>query len=153
MCAYEPMYHCLVSSPQDWPTANCDAIEVGDTSRCGVALMLRVVRCPPLQDVQYTYEGVRFTYSALGMIAMAIHWFLMVDLAVFSTGLSAFVLVCAQAQLQKKLQNHSEQMFAHLAPKPRKVFSEIGRFLVALIFLLLTFGSAISVLDHTYFEP
>eukprot|EP00439_Symbiodinium_sp_Y106_P082888 s1008_g22.t1 len=103
MCAYEPMYHCLVSSPQDWPTANCDAIE----------------------DVQYTYEGVRFTYSALGMIAMAIHWFLMVDLAVFSTGLSAFVLVCAQ------------------------VLSEIGRFLVALIFLLLTFGSAISVLDHT----
>lgn len=106
MCAYEPMYHCLVSSPQDWPTANCDAIE----------------------DVQYTYEGVRFTYSALGMIAMAIHWFLMVDLAVFSTGLSAFVLVCAQ------------------------VLSEIGRFLVALIFLLLTFGSAISVLHHTYFE-
>ncbi|CAE7205083.1 unnamed protein product [Symbiodinium sp. CCMP2456] len=106
MCAYEPMYHCLVSSPQDWPTANCDAIE----------------------DNHYTYEGVRFTYSALGMIAMAIHWFLMVDLAVFSTGLSAFVLVCAQ------------------------VLSEIGRFLVALIFLLLTFGSAISVLDHTYFE-
>ena len=34
-----------------------------------------------------------------------------------------------------------------------QVLSEIGRFLVALIFLLLTFGSAISVLDHGYFEP
>mmetsp|Transcript_55947 Transcript_55947/g.130754 ORF Transcript_55947/g.130754 Transcript_55947/m.130754 type:complete len:1124 (+) Transcript_55947:79-3450(+) len=99
MCCYEPMYHCLASSPQDWPTYDCDDI-----------------------------EDVRFTYSALGLVAMAVHWFLMVDLAVFSTGLSAFVLVCAQ------------------------VLSEIGRFLVALIFLLLTFGSAISVLDHGYFE-
>ncbi|CAE7529874.1 unnamed protein product [Symbiodinium pilosum] len=99
MCAYEPMYHCLASTPQDWPTYNCEDI-----------------------------EGVRFTYSALGLGAMAVHWFLMVDLAVFSTGLSAFVLVCAQ------------------------VLSEISRFLVALIFLLLTFGSAISVLEHGYFE-
>lgn len=32
------------------------------------------------------------------------------------------------------------------------MLSEIGRFLVALIFLLLTFGSAISVLEHPYFE-
>ena len=62
--------------------------------------------------MQYTYEGVRFTYSALGMIAMAIHWFLMVDLAVFSTGLSAFVLVCAQAQLEHMLWSHSEQMLS-----------------------------------------
>ncbi|CAK9057839.1 unnamed protein product [Durusdinium trenchii] len=99
MCAYEPMYVCLMSDPQDWPTYDCDGI-----------------------------EDVRWTYSALGLLAMAVHWFLMVDLAVFSTGLSAFVLVCAQ------------------------VLSEIGRFLVALIFLLLTFGSAISVLEHPYFE-
>ena len=32
------------------------------------------------------------------------------------------------------------------------MLSEIGRFLVALVFLLLTFGSAISVLEHPYFE-
>jgi len=59
---------------------------------------------------------------------MMTHWLLLVDLAAFSTGLSAFVLIVAQ------------------------VMSEIGRFLVALIFLLLTFASSISVLDHGYFE-
>eukprot|EP00434_Breviolum_minutum_P018515 symbB.v1.2.016328.t1/scaffold1222.1/size194531/2 len=99
MFCYEPMYHCLASAPEEWPTYYCDDV-----------------------------EDLRWTYSALGLLAMAVHWFLMVDLAVFSTGLSAFVLVCAQ------------------------VLSEIGRFLVALIFLLLTFGSAISVLEHPYFE-
>jgi len=99
MFCYEPMYHCLASAPEEWPTYYCNDV-----------------------------EDLRWTYSALGLLAMAVHWFLMVDLAVFSTGLSAFVLVCAQ------------------------VLSEIGRFLVALIFLLLTFGSAISVLEHPYFE-
>lgn len=99
MFCYEPMYHCLASAPEEWPTYYCDDV-----------------------------EDLRWTYSALGLLAMAVHWFLMVDLAVFSTGLSAFVLVCAQ------------------------VLSEIGRFLVALVFLLLTFGSAISVLEHPYFE-
>ena len=51
------------------------------------------------QDIPCDHlEDLRWTYSALGLLAMAVHWFLMVDLAVFSTGLSAFVLVCAQAR-------------------------------------------------------
>ena len=29
MCAYEPMYHCLATTPQDWPTYNCEDIEAG----------------------------------------------------------------------------------------------------------------------------
>lgn len=66
------------------------------------------------------------SYSLFAMWAMMLHWMLLVDLAVFSTGLSAFVLVCVH------------------------VSSEIRRFLVALVFCLFTFGSAISVLDHTY---
>ena len=72
MCCYEPMYHCLAAMPEDWPSYDCDAIE------------------------GYGFTDVGWTYSALGLLAMAVHWFLMVDLAVFSTGLSAFVLVCAQ---------------------------------------------------------
>jgi len=60
------------------------------------------------------------------MCAVALHWGLMTDLAVFSTGLSAFVLVCVH------------------------VGSEIGRFMFSLLFLLLTFASAISVLEHDY---
>ena len=89
MCAYEPMYHCLATSPQDWPTYNCDDIEARRCKElCQQSSTARRVNC----------QGVRFTHSALGLVAMAVHWFLMVDLAVFSTGLSAFVLVCAQAR-------------------------------------------------------
>eukprot|EP00931_Biecheleriopsis_adriatica_P019848 TRINITY_DN13411_c0_g1_i1.p1 TRINITY_DN13411_c0_g1~~TRINITY_DN13411_c0_g1_i1.p1 ORF type:complete len:1134 (-),score=238.44 TRINITY_DN13411_c0_g1_i1:110-3511(-) len=99
MMFQEPMIHCAIDHPEDWPTDDCEGID--ETKRL---------------------------YSAFCMLAMGLHWTLMVDLAVFSTGLSAFVLVCAQ------------------------VLSEIGRFLVALIFLLLTFGSALSVLEHGYFE-
>lgn len=67
-----------------------------------------------------------FRYSVFAMVAVALHWVLMADLAVFSTGLSAFVLVCVH------------------------VGSEIGRFMFALLFLLMTFASAISVLEHDY---
>jgi len=57
---------------------------------------------------------------------MGTHWLMLIDLAVFNTGLTAFLLVIVN------------------------VMSEIGLFLVALSFLLLTFASAIAVLDHTY---
>jgi len=99
MCSQEPMFHCIGQPGAEFPTMDC----------------------PEVKDI-------RRRYSMFGMLAIALHWALMIDLSVFSTGLSAFVLVCAQ------------------------VLSEIGRFLVALIFLLLTFGSAIAVLEHGYFE-
>eukprot|EP00930_Biecheleria_cincta_P042504 TRINITY_DN29251_c0_g1_i1.p1 TRINITY_DN29251_c0_g1~~TRINITY_DN29251_c0_g1_i1.p1 ORF type:complete len:1177 (+),score=268.20 TRINITY_DN29251_c0_g1_i1:131-3661(+) len=101
MFAHEPMYICVAHDPETWPSDDCSEANIIATRR---------------------------RYSVFGLVAMAVHWFLMVDLAVFSTGLSAFVLVCAQ------------------------VLNEIGRFLVALIFLLLTFASSISVLNSGYFE-
>jgi len=101
MVCHEPMYTCLAYDPATWPNDDCGEENIIATRR---------------------------RYSVFGLVAMAVHWFLMVDLAVFSTGLSAFVLVCAQ------------------------VLNEIGRFLVALIFLLLTFASSISVLNSGYFE-
>eukprot|EP00445_Apocalathium_hangoei_P024352 CAMPEP_0203930556 /NCGR_PEP_ID=MMETSP0359-20131031/69271_1 /ASSEMBLY_ACC=CAM_ASM_000338 /TAXON_ID=268821 /ORGANISM="Scrippsiella Hangoei, Strain SHTV-5" /LENGTH=1214 /DNA_ID=CAMNT_0050859743 /DNA_START=103 /DNA_END=3744 /DNA_ORIENTATION=+ len=79
----------------------------------------------PTEDCDAS-ENVVFRYSLVAMWAMILHWILLVDLAVFSTGLSAFALVCV-----------------HVA-------SEIGRFLIALVFVLLTFASAISVLEHSY---
>lgn len=71
-------------------------------------------------------EEAEFRYALFAMCAMTVHWALLMDLAVFSTTLSAFVLVC------------------------KHVLSEIGRFIIALVFLLLTFGSAISVLPTQY---
>jgi len=79
----------------------------------------------PIEDCAES-AGIVSRYSVFAMFAMLMHWLLIIDLAVFSTGLSAFVLVCVH------------------------VLSEIGRFLVALTFVLLTFASAITVLDHTY---
>lgn len=72
--------------------------------------------------------GIMQTYSIFAMCTMVVHWGLLVDLAVYNTGLSAFVLVCSQ------------------------VMSELGRILIALVFLLLTFGTAVSILDHDYQE-
>jgi hemoglobin-like flavoprotein len=73
-------------------------------------------------------DGMMFRYTVFGMCAMVIQWGLITDMSVFSTQLSAFNLVV------------------------RHVLSEIGRFLVALVFLLFTFGSAISVIDHNQEE-
>lgn len=69
-------------------------------------------------------DAVEWRYTMLSMVAMAIHWLLLVDMAAFSTKLQAFLLV-----------------FRH-------VMSELGRFLVAMIFLLSTFSSAIACLRH-----
>ncbi|CAE7785803.1 KIF3A, partial [Symbiodinium pilosum] len=73
-----------------------------------------------------SFEEGGFIYSVFAMCAVGLHWGLMADLAVFSTGLSAFVLVCVH------------------------VGSEIGRFMFALMFLLTAFASAITVLEHHY---
>eukprot|EP00933_Yihiella_yeosuensis_P002114 TRINITY_DN10349_c1_g1_i1.p1 TRINITY_DN10349_c1_g1~~TRINITY_DN10349_c1_g1_i1.p1 ORF type:complete len:1055 (+),score=216.85 TRINITY_DN10349_c1_g1_i1:121-3165(+) len=63
-------------------------------------------------------------YATVGMIAMTLYWVLLVDLSVFSTRISAFVLVCG------------------------KVLSEVFLFLGALAFLIVSFSSSISALDH-----
>jgi len=99
MLGFEPFLHCLGQEDADWPTTSCEAA-----------------------------SKVRTMYSIFSMGAMTLHWFLLIDLAVFSTGLSVFCLVIGQ------------------------VLSEIWRFIFALSFLLLTFGSAISVLEHDYYE-
>lgn len=64
---------------------------------------------------------MKYRYSILSMSALVIHWLILVDLAVFSTEISAFLLVCGH------------------------VMSEVKQFLTALSFLLLAFGSAIPI--------
>mmetsp|Transcript_41263 Transcript_41263/g.119321 ORF Transcript_41263/g.119321 Transcript_41263/m.119321 type:complete len:1270 (-) Transcript_41263:20-3829(-) len=63
-------------------------------------------------------------YTLLSVAAMVVHWLLLVDMVAFSTKLQAFLLV-----------------FSH-------IMSELGRFLVAMLFLLATFSSAITCLRH-----
>ena len=69
-------------------------------------------------------EPVMQLYIILAMAAMILHWLLVINLSVFATKLAAFVLVI------------------------REVLSEVGKFMVAIIFILVTFSSAISTLRH-----
>ncbi|CAE8630695.1 unnamed protein product [Polarella glacialis] len=91
MLVQEPMLLCA-NSP-DWPTTVCPEVSA---------------------DLMYRY-------SIFAMAAMAIHWLMLVDFAVFSTEISAFLLVI------------------------REVVPEVKQFMVALSFLLLLFGSIIAI--------
>jgi len=64
-----------------------------------------------------------FPYSVFSMISMFLYFFLLVDLAVLSTRVSAFFLVCG------------------------RMISEVGLFVLALAVTLVTFSSAISCLE------
>jgi len=70
-------------------------------------------------------QEITFTYSIFSMIAMFLYYILLVDLAVLSTKVSAYVLVCI------------------------RMLSEVGLFILALVATLLSFSSAISVVEHS----
>ncbi|CAE8629325.1 unnamed protein product [Polarella glacialis] len=91
MLGQEPMIYCR-NSP-DWPTTQC-----------------------PEASPELLYR-----YSIFAMAAMAVHWLMLIDMAVFSTEISAFLLVV------------------------REVMVEVRQFLTALSFLLLLFGSTIAI--------
>jgi len=64
-------------------------------------------------------------YSIFSMCSMVLFWLLIINLSVFSTSLSAFVLVGSH------------------------VMSEVGRFLAAICLLFLSFGTGVSCLSHS----
>lgn len=64
-------------------------------------------------------------YSILSAMGMLLFWALLVDFSVFSTRISAFLLVCGH------------------------VLSEVGLFLVAVVFLLCGFSTSINALNHS----
>jgi len=67
-----------------------------------------------------------FRYSVFSMWSMILFWLLIMNLSVFSTSLSAFTLVAAH------------------------VMSEVGRFLAAMLLLLLAFSSGVAALGHSH---
>ena len=67
-------------------------------------------------------DPVKYQYSILSMSGVVIHWFTLGELAVLSTQVSAFLLVCSH------------------------VMADVVQFLTALSFLILMFGSAITIL-------
>mmetsp|Transcript_89320 Transcript_89320/g.257594 ORF Transcript_89320/g.257594 Transcript_89320/m.257594 type:complete len:1087 (-) Transcript_89320:64-3324(-) len=69
-------------------------------------------------------DGSRFVYSLFSMGAMMMYFLLLIDLSVFSTRISAFVLMII------------------------RVLSEVMLFLFALLFFLLAFACAVSTLEH-----
>merc|ERR1719284_2300196 len=73
--------------------------------------------CPEAEDVS-------MPYSIFSMLAMLLYFALLIDLAVLSTKVSAYVLVCI------------------------RMLSEVSLFLLALAAVLLAFASGISVIKH-----
>merc|ERR1740121_593881 len=69
-------------------------------------------------------EELLFPYSVLSAMAWFLYYILLIDLAVFSTRVSAFVLVCG------------------------RLLSEVALFLFGLLFLALAFASAVSALEQ-----
>jgi hypothetical protein len=69
-------------------------------------------------------DKVNFAYSVFSMLAMFLYYALLLDLAVLSTKVSAYVLVCI------------------------RMLSEVGLFILALVGCMLTFSCGISVLKH-----
>jgi hemoglobin-like flavoprotein len=73
-------------------------------------------------------EGVTFAYSVFSMLAMLLYFLLLLDLAVLSTKVSAYVLVCL------------------------RMVAEVGLFLLALVAVIVTFSSSISVIEHDQYD-
>jgi hypothetical protein len=73
-------------------------------------------------------DGVRFSYSVMAMIGMVLYFLLLMDLSVFSTRVSAFVLICF------------------------RVISEVGLFLFGLFFFIVTFACSFSALDQKNYD-
>merc|ERR1712157_351649 len=74
--------------------------------------------CSEAKDLRY------FPYSFFGMIAMFLYYMLLMDMAVFSTRVSAYVLACG------------------------RMLAEVGLFLLGLFCCTLTFSSALSCLNQ-----
>jgi len=88
-----------------------------------------ILRCLYNQDERFTEmcdeaDAIRFPYSNFAMVAMLLYFMLTVDLSVFSTRVSAWVLICF------------------------RVLSEVGLFIFGLFFFVATFSCAVSALDH-----
>merc|ERR1719456_2029072 len=70
-------------------------------------------------------DKIHMPYSIFSMLAMLLYFALLLDLAVLSTKVSAYVLVCI------------------------RMLSEVSLFLLALAAILLAFASGISVVKHS----
>merc|ERR1719284_2226721 len=89
-----------------------------------------IIWCFEHSDGKQFYEhcgevtDIRFIYTVFSMLAMLLYYALLIDLAVLSTKVSAYVLVCI------------------------RMLSEVFLFLLALCATLLAFASGISVIKH-----
>lgn len=94
-----------------------DSAELGTEMNNSTGTYIFTENCAAAEDM-----GAYYIFSGL---AMLLYWALLVDFAVISMRLSAFVLVCS------------------------RVFSEVALFGLALGFLIVAFATAISTLNHS----
>merc|ERR1719439_523915 len=77
-----------------------------------------------MQECEEAIDLRKFPYSVFAMFAMFLYYMLLMDMAVFSTRVSAYVLACG------------------------RMLAEVGLFLLGLFCCILTFSSALSCLNQ-----
>eukprot|EP00933_Yihiella_yeosuensis_P050084 TRINITY_DN47847_c0_g1_i1.p1 TRINITY_DN47847_c0_g1~~TRINITY_DN47847_c0_g1_i1.p1 ORF type:complete len:774 (-),score=137.78 TRINITY_DN47847_c0_g1_i1:862-2880(-) len=120
MLSNEPIFYCMSTNDGTRRLAAASASTAGSAQGSPAsALSLGLFN-------QNCEEGRshKQVYSTVSMVAMLFYWALLIDLSVFSVRISAFVQVCG------------------------RVVSEVFLFLGALAFLVLSFSSSISALNH-----
>ena len=75
-----------------------------------------------------THGLVQEAYAVFSGMAMLLYWLLLVNFSIFSMQISAFVLVCG------------------------RVLVEVFLFLMAFLFLIVCFSTAITALHHSLYE-
>jgi len=99
-------------------------------------LVLMCVQEPILHCLAHTEEfglfstkcadqSLKEVYAVFSGVAMLLYWLLLINFSIFSMQISAFVLVCG------------------------RVLAEVFLFLLAAVFLLLSFSTAIAAIDHS----
>eukprot|EP00933_Yihiella_yeosuensis_P015436 TRINITY_DN1346_c0_g1_i9.p1 TRINITY_DN1346_c0_g1~~TRINITY_DN1346_c0_g1_i9.p1 ORF type:complete len:1125 (+),score=273.00 TRINITY_DN1346_c0_g1_i9:107-3481(+) len=117
MLCNEPIFYCLPTNDYSERRLQATGTTTATTTKKPLTNGLLNQNCDLAQD-RYVL------YSDISMLAMIVYWVLLTDLSVFSTHISAWVLVCG------------------------KVLSEVFLFLGALLFLIISFASAINTLRH-----
>eukprot|EP00933_Yihiella_yeosuensis_P015428 TRINITY_DN1346_c0_g1_i1.p1 TRINITY_DN1346_c0_g1~~TRINITY_DN1346_c0_g1_i1.p1 ORF type:complete len:1126 (+),score=265.45 TRINITY_DN1346_c0_g1_i1:107-3484(+) len=117
MLANEPIFYCLPTNDYSERRLQATGTTTATTTKKPFTNGLLNQNCALAQDRQALY-------SDISMLAMIVYWVLLTDLSVFSTHISAWVLVCG------------------------KILSEVFLFLGALLFLIITFSSSINALRH-----
>ena len=119
----EPILHCL-SHTEEFGlfSVKCADRDHKATEKCCRCVLRGVAACKEGMCVSQSHEDI---YAVFSGVAMLLYWLLLINFSIFSMQISAFVLVCG------------------------RVLTEVFLFLLAALFLLISFATAIAAMNHS----